>query len=117
MYINARQGRGVTKIRTIAGPPSPLTMMGVGGCGMGEDWTVYGQTATTGVAAPPAVTAKAEPGFWDRLGEALKGTVAPPIPVTMPMPMPMAPPAGMSTTTKLALAGGAVLMLALIANR
>jgi hypothetical protein len=144
MYINDRGGARM--IRSGAGPArtSILSLMGFGGDGMGDfndetpcsnvpagdpyrkpgnycatpgggyttfnaDGSTYMDPSTGAAAAAPS------PSIWDRLGSILSAGS-----VVTPMPGGIMPPAyntGMSTTTKVALAGGAVLLLALIARK
>jgi hypothetical protein len=139
MYINDRGGTRM--IRRGSGPKktSILSMMGFGGDGMG-DYNDETQCASIPVGDPyrkpgnycatpgggyttfnadgstyvDPSSAAATPSIWDKLGAVLNAG-----PVT-PMPGGIMPPAyntGMSTTTKVALAGGAVLLVALIARR
>jgi hypothetical protein len=52
------------------------------------------------------------PSTWDRLGSAIGAILSPPAPTAPPVAAP-----GMSTTTKIALAGGAVLLVVLLTRR
>lgn len=141
MYINDRGGTRM--IRRGPGPArtSILSMMGFGGDGMGDfsdetpcaqipagdpyrkpgnycatpggGYTTFNADGSTYVAPEAAA---ASPSIWDRLGAVLSAGSA----VASPMPggvMPSPYNTGMSTTTKVALAGGAVLLLALIARK
>lgn len=144
MYINDRGG-STRLIRRGDGPArtSILSLMGFGGDGMGDftdespcasipsgdpyrkpgnycatpgggyttfnaDGSTYQDPSASGGAA-----AAAAPSIWDRLGMVLSAgaAVAPPGGIMPPVNT------GMSTTTKVALAGGAVLLLALIARK
>lgn len=62
--------------------------------------------------------ASASGGSWlDKLGAALSSAVAqPPVPGVATSPYPMVPQTGMSTTTKIALAGAIVLAAVLISR-
>ncbi len=63
------------------------------------------------VAKPP------DTSIIGRIGGAILGALTPQPPVYPPGMMPGMVPTGMSTTTKIALAGGALLVVALIARR
>lgn len=140
MYINDRGGTRI--IRRGPGPrkTSILSMMGFGGDGMGDfndetqcasipagdpyrkpgnycatpggGYTTFNADGSTYVDPSSAA---ATPSIWDKIGAVLNAGS-----VVTPMPGGIMPPAyntGMSTTTKVALAGGAVLLVALIARR
>lgn len=69
-----------------------------------------GSVYTVPAGSPPI----APPSIWDKIGGALKVVLSP----TPVMTAPAVPvDTGMSTTTKIALAGGALLVVALIARR
>ncbi len=63
------------------------------------------------VAKPP------DSSWIGKIGGAILGALSPQPPVYPPGMMPGMVPTGMSTTTKVALAGGALLLVALIARR
>jgi hypothetical protein len=140
MYINDR-GTGTRRIRPGSGPSrtSILTLMGFGGDGMGayddetpctsippgDPYRKPGNYCATGDGGYTTFNANGstydgtvpKPSFWDRLGAILSAANPTPTPIPggiMP-PVPYNP--GMSTTTKVALAGGAVLAVALIARK
>lgn len=68
-------------------------------------------TPPAATATPPATP---EPSVWDKIGGALKIALSPTPVLTAPA-VPVN--TGMSTTTKIVLAGGALLVVALIARR
>jgi LPXTG-motif cell wall-anchored protein len=84
----------------------------------GSAGTSVWDAATTGIASGAttgAVTAgTATPSIWDKIGGALNiALTQPPTMATMPI----VPQTGMSTTTMVALAGGAVLIAALLLKK
>jgi hypothetical protein len=65
--------------------------------------------------AGSTATASSTPSVLDKIGTAITGVLGQ-RPIVTPG-MPIAPSVGMSTTTKVALAGGAVLLVVLLARR
>jgi hypothetical protein len=126
-YINEPRG-GIRRIKRGRAPrqTSVLSMMGFGDCVAPQ---VYSPTtgacmsagSATGIQQDawtiPTSTASAEPSVLEKL---LGGATTAIVSLLTPKPAPnvvvMQAP-GMSTTTKIALAGGALLALALIARR
>ena len=116
MYINDRQG-GARQVRPGPGPSrtSVLSLMGFGG----EDWTTFGQPTTAPATTTATAPATPSPSIWDRITGLLGSALTPP-PGQMTVSPPIVPVVaqpGMSTTTKIALAGGALVALALIARK
>lgn len=72
---------------------------------------------TGGVTGAAAGATQPSKSWWDSITDALSSATTQTPATASPPIVPVVPAPGMSTTTKIALAGGAVLLVVLIAKR